>query len=900
MQSKNATATIRRIAGILLILVLVLSMLPVYAQAASSKEYARQLSKGVKAYGDTGSKYSGSDQYYTFTLDTYAQVTLSIETETYNSRAQLLDDFETLEYYYISSLYAGTSYFKEEGFEYLSPGKYYVVVSQGAGEHIVTVNWTARTNTCEHTGMWKWNISATCEKDGMHTRVCTTCGVKEYKTIPAKGHDYSEPYEITPATCTTAGETAQKCNNCGQKDNYQTIPAKGHSWDYGELTTAPDVYKEGLITYTCRTCAKTQEESIAALTNPPEELCVSWTEVPVFDGTAKEPTPIVSYKGKALVEGKDYSLTFGNNTMAGNYAVVEVDGEGDYAKEYDVVTFTIQPADIAQLKDNFHTEPAVYTGREAEPEEIVLKDWYGNVLEEGKEYLTVCSGNVEAGTGKIRVIGLGNFTGSFDAEFTIEKPNVSTEDLTLKIPTESSKETPSYVISTDSKIIMEHSSSSQEDGYMKIDGNYRYNYSTPFTLEPGEHTLTHSYTVTRQTSGYQYVNGKVVWVVSTETDVYTNNWNVTVVDDEPDAASGLIAEVVTLQGSNKLYLSVGSENNGKLPKITWRTTDASIATVSNGIVTLKKPGNAKITATVGDETLSWNLEDMVALTLTKNAKIQGYDPKTGKALVTWKDELLKQGKDYKLKTETRAGVTIVTATGINNFTDSISRMFYEGTPHPFNGTEHKWKDATCSAPKTCEICGKTEGVALGHIWKDATCDNPKICTRCKASSGRPAGHIYTDGVDGTCNVCNVHRETTEKRTVMHMFRMYDPNSGEHFYTGSEAERDFLVSVGWNYEGVGFTFSRTTGMHVYRLYDPIYGEHLYTMDEEERDYLISLEWNLEGIAFNSAYDTEVPQYRLHNPNATRGAYHFTASEAERDMLIALGWEYQGIGFYSSWK
>ena len=187
-----------------------------------------------------------------------------------------------------------------------------------------------------------------------------------------------------------------------------------------------------------------------------------------------------------------------------------------------------------------------------------------------------------------------------------------------------------------------------------------------------------------------------------------------------------------------------------------------------------------------------------------------------------------------------------------------------------------------------------------HTWKDATCDKPKTCTSCGATEGKPAGHIYTDGVDGTCNVCGIHRETTEQRTVMHMFRMYDPNSGEHFYTGSVEERDFLVSVGWNYEGVGFTFSRTTGMPVYRLYDPVYGEHLYTMDEAERDMLIAQGWNIEGVAFNSAYDTEVPQYRLHNPNAKRGAYHFTASIAERDMLIALGWEYQGIGFYSAWK
>ena len=214
---------------------------------------------------------------------------------------------------------------------------------------------------------------------------------------------------------------------------------------------------------------------------------------------------------------------------------------------------------------------------------------------------------------------------------------------------------------------------------------------------------------------------------------------------------------------------------------------------------------------------------------------------------------------------------------------------------------HSWKSATCTTPKTCTTCGAKEGSALGHNWQNATCDKPMICSHCKASSGRPAGHTYSNKVDGTCNGCGIHRETTENRTVMHMFRMYDPNSGEHFYTGSEVERENLVAAGWHYEGVGFTFSRTTGAPVYRLYDRNNTfEHLYTMDEAEKNKLVAQGWELEGIAFNSAYDTEVPQYRLHNPNETRGAYHFTASTEERDALIAAGWEYQGIGFYSSWK
>ena len=133
-----------------------------------------------------------------------------------------------------------------------------------------------------------------------------------------------------------------------------------------------------------------------------------------------------------------------------------------------------------------------------------------------------------------------------------------------------------------------------------------------------------------------------------------------------------------------------------------------------------------------------------------------------------------------------------------------------------------------------------------------------------------------------------------------MYRMYDPNSGEHFYTGSVIERSNLVAAGWNYEGVGFTFPMTTGKPVYRLYAPVTGEHLYTMDEAEKAALMAAGWHYEGVAFNSSPGKEVPQYRLHNPNETRGAYHFTASIEERDYLLSIGWEDQGIGWYSCWK
>ena len=53
--------------------------------------------------------------------------------------------------------------------------------------------------------------------------------------------------------------------------------------------------------------------------------------------------------------------------------------------------------------------------------------------------------------------------------------------------------------------------------------------------------------------------------------------------------------------------------------------------------------------------------------------------------------------------------------------------------------EHQWQDATCTEPKTCSVCGKTEGEALGHDWdenskcKRTGCDVSNTITKIEIS-----------------------------------------------------------------------------------------------------------------------------------------------------------------------
>ena len=57
--------------------------------------------------------------------------------------------------------------------------------------------------------------------------------------------------------------------------------------------------------------------------------------------------------------------------------------------------------------------------------------------------------------------------------------------------------------------------------------------------------------------------------------------------------------------------------------------------------------------------------------------------------------------------------------------------------------QHKWSAATCVDPKTCALCGATEGEpdADAHTWVDATCTEPKTCSACGATTGEPGNAL---------------------------------------------------------------------------------------------------------------------------------------------------------------
>lgn len=69
--------------------------------------------------------------------------------------------------------------------------------------------------------------------------------------------------------------------------------------------------------------------------------------------------------------------------------------------------------------------------------------------------------------------------------------------------------------------------------------------------------------------------------------------------------------------------------------------------------------------------------------------------------------------------------------------------------------KHEWAEATCVAPRTCSLCGKTEGEVVDHTWVEATCEAPKTCSVCGTTEGEALGHKFSEAGYLTPSVCSV-------------------------------------------------------------------------------------------------------------------------------------------------
>ena len=164
---------------------------------------------------------------------------------------------------------------------------------------------------------------------------------------------------------------------------------------------------------------------------------------------------------------------------------------------------------------------------------------------------------------------------------------------------------------------------------------------------------------------------------------------------------------------------------------------------------------------------------------------------------------------------------------------------------------------------------------------------------------------------GTISDSDILVSNISNPTVHRFFRA---DTGSHFYTASEVERQEIVDnlPHYAYEGASYQAAADSEVEdplsgakpVYRFFNQSTGVHLYTISEVERDYIIDnlSNYTFENVAYH-AYDTpQADTVELYRFYQTQGDFHFfTPSVGERDHIVDNLPHYRlegngGVAFY----
>lgn len=147
-----------------------------------------------------------------------------------------------------------------------------------------------------------------------------------------------------------------------------------------------------------------------------------------------------------------------------------------------------------------------------------------------------------------------------------------------------------------------------------------------------------------------------------------------------------------------------------------------------------------------------------------------------------------------------------------------------------------------------------------------------------------------------------------------MYRFWSPVLSGHFYTIKESDRDRLINEFpdvWTYEGPVYrTFGASIDLGlkpVYRFWSEMLKSHFYTISEAERDYLLAnygYAWEYEGPVFyaypqgQQAFGTK-PVYRFWSPLLSK--HFYTIREEEKNAVLETYssdiWTLEGIAWYA---
>lgn len=387
---------------------------------------------------------------------------------------------------------------------------------------------------------------ATCTAKGSKSIHCKNCDeVKDSTAIDALGHDFTGEWKVTKkATCTEPGTKERKCSRCDEAET-DTIPATGHT-----------EVEDAAIAATCTTAGKTAGSHCS--------VCNAVIK-------AQEEIPAAGHSWSEWIrDGKQEKSTC---SVCGQKKYRNTDDAGKIEKEAEVTPDSpFGGASLDTNKEDLITAKGIFTPEEkAEVENGVnARIWVEissteNLTEENRQ-------KIEALAKKLMGSDISNLT-YFDAELfkSVTKDGVSTKSQISEpgAHIEISLRLPESLVSKDRFILRKYKVIRLHDG--KVDS-----LDAEFDKE---------------TNTLKFVTDRF----STYAIAYTDNALASCVTLTPDS------KTLTGKGETVQLIATVTPDNAVNKKLTWTTSDSSVATVDeNGLVTAVANGTAIITVTTED------------------------------------------------------------------------------------------------------------------------------------------------------------------------------------------------------------------------------------------------------------------------------------------------------------
>lgn len=379
---------------------------------------------------------------------------------------------------------------------------------------------------------------------------------------------------------------------------------------------------------------------------------------------------------------------------------ITITGKGTYQGYQKVFTYAILRKDISEASVTINN-PA-FIGGPVSPTITVRMG--ASSLKEGKDYIVFLEQDINVGTAVAHIVGIGNYRGSVRKQFEIYLGGgrANLQGAYNGTATETPNGQVYYSEHWIGPGLFMGTIQSNYDCYSHFQ-LYRMEGDTPVLVTTQEeitktfhYDFSSVYTDAVNDGGAVYMLA-YAWVDS-QNNVYSGTAVLYIPAQLPDASEMAIEGYEGDGDFRQEYLTVYGLD-GELGDVVWSSSDPSVATITNGVVTLKKPGTVTITAQCADLTAEHEIQ--VATTKLSQCEFFRYDINNGKAYLACDYIEMEEGVDYVTATSTQGDVTEVTVTGTGLFTGQLVRQFQTKTGEAIGNT-HYFDD---SSDSICDGCG---------------------------------------------------------------------------------------------------------------------------------------------------------------------------------------------------